>query len=162
VFIEHTHNLLKGFQRLESDMALKVLGREANPVDRARDARDLAVRLLDFTADGANRAPGWLASAFKNVMIQQVALLSGAMEGVRTLLATLSPEKIEEELRESGQLGTFTNRAKALWNRYLEKHQKLSEEDQETFEAIFGKQLSKAYVEVVGESYTDASRRSRR
>src|SRR5262249_33262666 len=59
VFLEHTHNLLKGFQRLESDMALRVLGREPNPVDRARDARDLAIRLLDFSVEGASRAPGW-------------------------------------------------------------------------------------------------------
>src|SRR5206468_11304948 len=98
-----------------------------------------------------------------NVMVQQVGLPSGAMEGVRTVLGHLSPEKIEEEIDGEGGLGRFASRAKALWNRFVEKHQKLSEEDQQTFEAIFGKQLSKAYGELFGEGYADPSgRRSQR
>jgi predicted component of type VI protein secretion system len=127
------------------------MGREASPLERARDPRDLGVRLLDGATEGG-RAAGWLASAFKNVMVQQVALLGGAMEGVRTLLAQLAPERIEEDLRAAGgRIGIFKGRA--LWQAYVEKHRRLSEEDRETFEAIFGPQLSKAYVELAGEGY---------
>jgi type VI secretion system protein ImpI len=144
VFVEHTHNLLQGVAKLESNLALRLQGRETNPLLRARDARDLLARLFDTSTD----APTWLASAYKSVMIQQVALLSGAMKGIRTILSQLSPESIEKEV--GGSRNAFGMRAKALWRAFVEKHQKLSEENPETFEAIFGADLARAYIELFG------------
>jgi type VI secretion system protein ImpI len=80
-------------------------------------------------------------------MIHQVALLNGVMEGVKTLLAELSPEAIEAlaERKQRGALGIGPFRYKQLWDAYTERHKDLAEEERFAFELIFGPRFAAAY-----------------
>src|SRR5260370_34751886 len=127
-------------------MQLRVMEREHNPVERARSGADLLAVLLEASREEAGQGTAWLASAFKNVMIKQMALVSGAMAGVRNLLGFLAPQKIDAEAREKGMLAYRLLRSRALWRTYVEKHETLSEEDRQAIEAIFSPQLSKTYI----------------
>jgi hypothetical protein len=157
VFVSSAQGLLRGFERLEPYLPTSLLGRDAPPMDIANKA-ELERALFDWTVEAYRRAPDWLAGAFKNVMVQQIALLSGAMEGVRTLLDELSPQRIEASLEKTGRGRVLKRRQ--LWLAYKEQHERLSEQDQETFEKIFGTQLAKAYAELVGEGGDSGHRRS--
>ena len=83
---------------------------------------------------------------YADLMIHQVALINGLMEGVRGLLSRLSPQEIER-----GVTAGWATRAAAVWKRYAEKHQQLTGEDQALTSVVFGPEFARAYAEVGGE-----------
>lgn len=117
---------------------------EANAVEQAKDASELAGLLLSSHTSKAGKE---LEHAFKNLMIHQVALLNGLMAGVRTLLAKLSPKAVTKEARKDHR----SPGGKVLWQTYERMHGDLAEEDNETFETIFGPQFAQAYSALVGQ-----------
>jgi type VI secretion system protein ImpI len=112
-------------------------------VETARDPDALARGLLDWTEkslDGHKAIEG----IYADLMIHQVALLEGVMQGVRALLQELSPENIEQ----TGNPARFglSNRYKELWQSYCERYADLAEE-QQAFSRIFGQEFTQAYRE---------------
>jgi type VI secretion system protein ImpI len=104
-------------------------------VEAARSPAELAAALLnpkDRTFDAPQAVEGILA----DLMLHQLALLEGVMRGVRALLQELSPENIEDQAGGS--------RHKALWSKYLEIYENVSEERQ-AFSVIFGAEFTEAY-----------------
>jgi len=96
-------------------------------------------------------APKAIEGIFADLMIHQMALLDGVMQGVRALLEELSPENIEKTLDEReprGPLGLNlqVGRYKAMWETYRARFEELSEEKQ-AFTHIFGPEFTEAYRE---------------
>jgi type VI secretion system protein ImpI len=117
-------------------------------VEMARDPAAVAAALLDWKEHSLD-APKAIENIFADLMVHQVALLDGVMQGVRGLLDELSPENIEKMLdaREGrGPLGLNLGRYKALWETYCERFAELSEEKQ-AFGHIFGRDFTEAYRE---------------
>jgi type VI secretion system protein ImpI len=110
-------------------------------VEGARDSEGLARGLLDWTERSLD-GPKAIEGIYADLMIHQVALLDGVMQGVRALLDELSPMNIERE----GAAGRFalSNRYKELWQSYCEKFEDLAEEKQ-AFSRIFGHEFTEAY-----------------
>lgn len=107
-------------------------------VEGARTPEALALALLDpkdKSFDGSRAVEGILA----DLMLHQLALLEGVMRGVRALLEELSPENIEAQ---SG--GHVLGKHKALWSKYCEMYENISEERQ-AFSLIFGPEFTAAY-----------------
>jgi type VI secretion system protein ImpI len=156
VFLRCFISLRDGYQEFETE----VLAREKSarePVSAAKDAKELGVVLLGHhaTAETAHT----LQNTFVEVMSHQVALMNGIMEGVKQLLARLSPKSLEMEFDKAGKKGgLFSNRYEALWKLYEVRHGDYAGEDKETFLVIFGAQFSRAYSAAAGENYKgDAS-----
>lgn len=108
-------------------------------VESARSPEALAAALLnpkDRAFDGPQAVEGILA----DLMLHQLALLEGVMRGVRALLEELSPENVENQVGG----GISLSRHKALWNKYLEIFENVSEERQ-AFSLIFGAEFTAAY-----------------
>jgi type VI secretion system protein ImpI len=108
-------------------------------VETARSPEALAAALLnpkDRSFDGPHAVEGILA----DLMLHQLALLEGVMRGVRALLEELSPENVENQVGG----GISLSRHKALWNKYLEIFENVSEERQ-AFSLIFGAEFTAAY-----------------
>ncbi|MBW2733524.1 MAG: FHA domain-containing protein [Deltaproteobacteria bacterium] len=143
VFLRCFIALRTGQEQFRQALDIKALGQGANTLDRARDAMALGALLLSGV--DANAVPA-LEHAFKNIMIHQIALLNGLMAGVRTLLGKLSPERVTKEASRERRSPS----ARHLWETFVELHHDLAEEDNETFDTIFGKQFSKAYASLVG------------
>jgi type VI secretion system protein ImpI len=132
----------------------------ARVVETAREPRELAARVLDWS-DPSNDGSRAIESTFAEVMVHQVAMLSGVMRGVRSLLAKLAPASIEAELsnprrRSAGgmQLGPF--RYKTLWELYQEIYGDFAEDEKQAFMLIFGPEFVHAYSELAGESVAAA------
>jgi type VI secretion system protein ImpI len=128
----------------------------ARAVETARDARQIAARVLDW-ADPSNEGSRAIESTFAEVMVHQVAMLNGVMRGVRSLLAKLAPASIESELLSnrrraaSGmQIGPF--RYKTLWELYGEIYGDFAEDEKQAFMLIFGPEFVHAYSELAGEA----------
>jgi type VI secretion system protein ImpI len=128
----------------------------ARAVETVREPRELAARVLDW-ADTSNEGTRAIESTFAEVMVHQVAMLSGVMKGVRSLLAKLAPSSIEAELgnprRRAAngiQLGPF--RYKTLWELYAEIYGDFAEDEKQAFMAIFGPEFVHAYSELAGDA----------
>lgn len=143
VFLRCFIALRTGQEQFRQALDIKALGHAESALDRARDAMELGALLL--SGKDAN-AIGALEHAFKNIMIHQVALLNGLMAGVRTLLGKLSPDRVTKEASRERRSPSV----RQIWETYVEMHHDLAEEDNETFDTIFGKQFSKAYASLVG------------
>ncbi len=131
--------LQRGQREFHQAMDIQVLGQHDHPVECATNATELASALL---APSQPNAIVVLENAYKNIMIHQVAMLNGLMAGVRTLMAKLSPDEVTREAAKEHLLLS----ARALWETYQRIHSDLAEEDNETFETIFGPQFGKAYL----------------
>jgi predicted component of type VI protein secretion system len=83
---------------------------------------------------------------YADLMIHQVALINGVVEGVRSLLARLAPADIEREVT-----APWPTRGAAIWKHYAERYKQLTENDKRITEAVFGPDFARAYAEVGGE-----------
>lgn len=148
--------LRKGYEQFGRDMAIQS-AQEKTPLHRAQNGRDILRYLLQPKADGAERVTE-LNRAFAEIAIHQVAILSGFMDGVRSLLWRLSPG----EVAGSGQGQSLANapgtgildliipfRVYGLWNRYVSRHRSYVEEDRFSRE-VFGRAFARAYYMVTG------------
>ena len=108
-------------------------------VEGARTPEALAVALLN-PKDRSFDAPQAVEGILADLMLHQLALLEGVMRGVRALLEELSPENVENQV--GGGLSLV--RHKALWSKYLEIYENVSEE-QQAFAVIFGAEFAEAY-----------------
>jgi type VI secretion system protein ImpI len=142
--------LRDGHKQFETQMRLERGSRswpgpQGLTVETATNVKELAHVLLDWTRE--DQAQAAAEGIFADIMIHQVALLNGVMEGVKTLLAELSPEAIEAlaERKQRGALGIGPFRYKQLWDAYAERHKDLAEEERFAFELIFGPRFAAAY-----------------
>lgn len=126
-------------------------GQQASPsslaVETARTPEAFALALLDFREQSSD-APKAVENIFADLMIHQVALLSGVMQGVRALLRELSPEAVEGAVAEPGGFGVDLGggRSKAIWAAYRERYANLAE-DEHALARIFGPEFGQAYRE---------------
>jgi len=117
--------------------------------DAAREPAALAAALLDWR-DRSMDAPKAIEEIFADLMIHQVALLDGVMQGVRGLLEQLSPDNVERQVDPDAHtrfaLDRSKARYKAIWETYTALYDQLAEEKQ-AFAHIFGPQFTEAYRE---------------
>lgn len=126
-------------------------------VEHAETAGELAQALLDWKRQGGGQPPRvdprqaveWV---FADLMIHHMAMITGVMQGVKSLLNELSPPAIErvfdDPKKNPGglQIGPF--RYKQLWDLYAQRHSDLADEDKEAFALIFGPDFARAYSQL--------------
>ncbi|HZA14036.1 MAG TPA: type VI secretion system-associated FHA domain protein [Myxococcaceae bacterium] len=149
--------LRRGYDQFGRQMA--VPGASAvTPLHRSKDNRDVLQYVLDWR-HGADRVQE-LIGGFVDVMIHQIALLSGMQQGVRGLMAKLGVEELERRVKDrqvkDRQAGGFfaklgLNKSDALWEAFVERHKELMDDEQEMSKALFGPEFARAYVMIVGE-----------
>lgn len=143
VFLRCFIALKRGKEQLRSALDIRALAPRGNdPVERAEDPMGLATVLLGPHAGGAAS----LERSLKDLMIHQVALLNGTMAGVRNLLAKIGPKAIRKEAGKQERGPGW----RLLWETYERLHQDLSEEEEATFETVFGRHFDRAYAKVAG------------
>jgi hypothetical protein len=122
-------------------------------VEAARDPEQLVKGLLDWT-DKSLDGHQAVENIYADLMIHQVALLDGMMQGVRALLDELSPAALEESM-PPGKFG-ISNRYKELWQAYSDRYEDLAQE-QQAFARIFGHEFTQAYREYRTRKQNDAT-----
>lgn len=147
--------LRKGYEQFGEEMALQLV-QERNPLHDAQNAKDVLRYVLDWSVDGSARTRE-LTRAFADLALHQVALLSGVMEGIRSMLQGVSPQQLSGQrspaLAKAGGGGLFesifNSRKASLWKSYVDRHQSLVEEDRFSRE-VFGRNFARAYFMVTG------------
>ncbi len=112
-------------------------------LERAQSPEAVALALLDpqeRTFDGPDAVEGILA----DLMLHQVALLDGVMEGVQSLLDELSPENIESATGQAGAARLLSSKHRARWQEFRRRFERLSE-GQQAFTYVFGQHFAEVY-----------------
>jgi predicted component of type VI protein secretion system len=136
--------LQKGQEQFGSEMGVRTI-KEFTALHAAGTAENVLKYLLDWQQGGPHRTKE-LVGVYADLMIHQVALINGVMEGVRSLLARLDPQEIEREVTAS-----WPTRAAATWKHYADRYRQLTEDDKRITQAVFGPEFARAYAEVGGE-----------
>ena len=147
--------LRKGYEQFGEEMALQLV-QDRNPLHDAQTGQDVLRYVLDWTTDGGDRTRE-LTRAFADLALHQVALLSGVMEGVRSMLTGISPQTLSGQkthaLAKAGSSGLleslFNSKKASLWKNFSDAHQRLIEEDRFSRE-VFGRNFARAYFMVTG------------
>jgi type VI secretion system protein len=136
--------LQKGQEQFGNEMGVRTI-KEFTPLHAAGNAENVLKYLLDWQVGGPHRTQE-LVGVYADLMIHQVALINGVMEGARGLLARLDPGQIERAVTAA-----WPTRGAALWRHYMQKHRELMESERSITEAVFGPEFARAYAEVGGE-----------
>ena len=136
--------LQKGQEQFGKEMGVRTI-KEYTALHAAGTPENVLKYLLDWQVGGSHRTQE-LTGVYADLMIHQVALINGVMEGVRSLLARLAPQEIER-----GVTSGWPTRAAATWKRYVERHHEIASEDKNITAVVFGPEFARAYAEVGGE-----------
>lgn len=132
----------KGFEEFGKQMGVRTVHGDGT-LQRARDGRQVLAYLLDPAQQG--RAAE-LQGAFADLMVHEVALVSGIAEGAKAMLSSLSPEAVASEAPG----GIWPTRAQSLWKTYEARFHELFDEEGAISEALFGKEFARAYGTIAG------------
>jgi type VI secretion system protein ImpI len=116
-------------------------------IETAKDPAAVASALLDWRNQDYD-VPQTVEAIFADVMIHQIAVIDGVMQGVRALLDELSPEAIAKALEAEPPQGVsaLLGKYRALWQTFEKRHEELSNETR-TFEIVFGQNFAQSYRE---------------
>ena len=136
--------LQKGQEQFGREMGVRTI-KEFTPLHAAGTPDNVLKYLLDWQKGGPHRTQE-LVGVYADVMIHQVALINGVMEGVRSLLARLDPAEIDRSVSSA-----WGSRAALAWKAFVQRYQELTEADRNITEHVFGPDFARAYAEVGGE-----------
>jgi type VI secretion system protein len=143
--------LKKGLKEFGEGMGVRAVGGHS-PLHRSQSASEVLAYLLDPNADTHERLEQ-LVDLFADLMIHEVALLSGVKAGVRQLIAELDPERGYARSDEGrGGPGLFDRSLK----RYREFFKSATEDDGQS--TVFGSEFAKAYANALGTGPTPRRR----
>lgn len=118
---------------------------------QAETPEQLASALLNWRAPLDNGCAS-VERSLSELMLHQVGMINGVMQGVKTLLGELSPQTVERLLDAPSSskargiaVGPF--RFKSLWQLYEERYGDLASEEKQVFSIIFGEAFSAAYTQ---------------
>jgi type VI secretion system protein ImpI len=159
--IQNFLDSLKGRKQFEHEFDVQVtrmLSWEKNPVKSAETIQDLGKFLLHGKSHEAqDRAVEQLDRAFRDLMLHQLGLLSGAKQSLHAFLDALNPEALEEEVLNAPNVSALKRaiyrvppfKRRALWKKFLQKQKGFSEDQRKAFETIFGPNFSKGYIDLL-------------
>ena len=122
--------------------------RQNNPLKFAPDALAALAHLV-----AAKRSPGFLEpvaalkDAHEDLLVHHLAVVAGMRAAMFELIARLGPDDV---LRDEGPpkgfvAGLPSVHEAALWRRYRQRHADMTARLDDDFEAVFGREFTKAY-----------------
>lgn len=133
----------KEFQAEERTM---VAARDNNPLKLMSDPHEA----MAFLFDPADRTDGFLdpvqaiGDACEDLRAHEIALMAGMRAAILGALRRFDPHGLERALEKSGGLGLIGRKGK-LWDVFVAHQEKLSQETQDDFQKVFGRDFMGAY-----------------
>ena len=140
--------LQNGHARFEQELGVRVI-KEFGTLNAAHDPQQVLAYLLD-TSRSDTQPVRELSRSYSDFMLHQVALLNGVMAGAHGLLGHLAPDEIR-------RLADGKDRDAALWQRFVEHYETLSEA-QRVAQILFGEEFLHTYNQVGSQLPPDSDR----
>ncbi|HUQ74920.1 MAG TPA: type VI secretion system-associated FHA domain protein TagH, partial [Burkholderiales bacterium] len=135
-------------KEFEAEERTMVAARDNNPLKLMGDPQEA----MDFLFDPAQRTEGFLepvqaiSDAAEDLRAHELALMSGMRSAIMGALRRFDPQVLEKMFEKSGGGGFSLGGRKAkMWELFTAHQQKLSQEAQEDFNKVFGRDFMAAY-----------------
>jgi type VI secretion system protein len=117
-----------------------------NPIKFSISGQQAIEAMIKPTVAGYQTADKAAREAMYDIKAHEVAMMSGMESAIKTLLGRFDPANLASKIENSGRIAGFLKGKKAqYWDIFEKLYAKLSEEAEEDFNALFGKEFSKAY-----------------
>ena len=134
-------------KEFEAEERTMVAARDNNPLKLMADPHEA----LQFLLDPTDRTDGFLdpiraiGDACEDLRAHEVALMAGMRAAILGALGRLDPQLIEKAYEKSARGFSLGGRQGKLWKLFVAHQQKLSQEAQEDFNKVFGREFMAAY-----------------
>ena len=141
----HSRSTVKREMRAEVTVITR---RQNNPLKFAPDALAALAHLV-----AAKRSPGFLEpvaalkDAHEDLLVHHLAVVAGMRAAMFELIARLGPDDVlRDEGPPKGLVASLPSvHEAALWRRYRQRHADMTARLDDDFEAVFGREFTKAY-----------------
>ncbi|WP_069299197.1 type VI secretion system-associated FHA domain protein TagH [Neptunicoccus sediminis] len=117
-----------------------------NPIKFSISGQQAVEAMIKPTVAGYQSADKAAAEAMMDIKAHEVAMMSGMESAIKTLLARFDPAELATRIEDSGRLGGLLKGKKAqYWDVFEKLYKQLSEDAEEDFNTLFGKEFAKAY-----------------
>ncbi|WP_025130794.1 type VI secretion system-associated FHA domain protein TagH [Pseudomonas sp. PH1b] len=137
---------LKGEFRMQQTMIRPV---ENNPLKFAPNV-DEAMLLLLRHSNQAFMAPDQaVQDSFDDLRAHQLAVMAGVEAAIKHLLGRFEPGELEARMSKPGGLGNLFSGSRQAqnWQQFTALYKQISQEAQDDFQDLFGREFSRAYEE---------------
>jgi type VI secretion system FHA domain protein len=135
-------------KEFEAEERTMVAARDNNPLKLMGDPQEA----MDFLFDPAQRNEGFLepvqaiGDACEDLRAHELALMAGMRSAIMGALRRFDPQVLEKTFEKAGGGGFSLGSRKAkMWELFIAHQQKLSQEAQEDFNKVFGRDFMAAY-----------------
>lgn len=124
---------------------------ENNPLKFLPDAEAALRQLLSPPARGYMPPVRAMREAFDDLQAHHLGMIAGIRAALATLLERFDPAALEKQLGHRSKLGSMLpmNRNAQLWELFNERYQRLCDDAEEDFHAMFGSAFVQAYEEQI-------------
>jgi type VI secretion system protein ImpI len=122
---------------------------ENNPLKFAPTAQEAVRKLLEPPGNGFLAGSAALGDAADDIRNHQMAMLAGVRSAFASMLAQFDPERVEEEVGQTGRRFPFSVQSRH-WERYKARFAELTRNPDECFRRLFGDEFARAYEEQLG------------
>lgn len=117
-----------------------------NPIKFSISGQQAVEAMIKPTVAGYQAADKAAAEAMMDIKAHEVAMMSGMESAIKTLLGRFDPVQLSSKIEDSGRLGGLLKGKKAqYWDVFEKLYKQLSNDAEEDFNALFGKEFAKAY-----------------
>lgn len=131
--------------------ATMIMQRENNPLKFSPNADAALAHLLQPDVSGFMGATEAMRDAYLDLRAHQFGVMAGMRSALSGLLQRFQPANLEQRLSTGSKLAALLPMARRsqLWEAYLSLHQDISQEAEDNFHALFGREFLRAYEEQI-------------
>lgn len=135
-------------REMRADVTMIASGRN-NPLKFSPDGAMALRYMLGAPMPGFMEAEESMRDAYSDLRAHEFGFMAGLRAALADVLARFDPERIEQRLPEKGGVSGLlsSNRKARLWEHFGQLHQDISQEAEEDFHALFGREFIRAYEE---------------
>ena len=132
-------SLIRGHEQFVRELGVR-LSRSYTPLHAAETPESILTFLLDPRTSDASKWQA-LEQVWTEHEIHPIALINATRAGAQAVLARLHPSEIERQTDAS-----WLTRPAAMWRDYIDRHQALSDDEQQLARVLFGNEFCRAYT----------------
>jgi predicted component of type VI protein secretion system len=134
-------------KEFEAEERTMVAARDNNPLKLMADPHEAMQFLLDPTdrTDGFLDPIGAIGDACEDLRAHELALMAGMRSAILGAIRRLDPQVLEKSYAKAPGGFGFGGRKSRLWEHFVAEQQKLSQDSQEDFNKVFGREFMAAY-----------------
>ncbi|QCI11133.1 type VI secretion system-associated FHA domain protein TagH [Pseudomonas putida] len=135
---------LKGEFRMQQTTIAPV---QNNPLKFAPNADEALLLLLRHGNEAFMGPDQAVRESFDDVRAHQLAVMAGVEAAIKHLLARFEPARLEQRLAPAGGLAKLFggSRQAHCWQQFTELYGQISQEAEDDFQDLFGREFSRAY-----------------